>query len=494
MQSKENGVSQTEYVYVNNNHIKYVLENATATETRVMRKEGNKITEHSVLGVGGVCSTYSRTQADFDEFYNLYLSRFFSTLECDKVTALEDNRWLCLVESSNNDKYSYYFSSDFHLTRITLSGSSRTFDKEISYRLYARAEDFVVPNEYGGCDARAYIAPTAGVCYRPAFTPHELPCEFHIYQIVTVPLGVSKEQHFFVNKNYLKYSYTAVGAYHDLVDQYNMTIRKDNDNITTHKWVYGYSCRSNQGTQADFDDFFDKELYSDFTPYDKTIDCDRIEDRTCVRFGDDGYQYNFNFNDDGYLTGLTRYGAQLYISISYNFTVVPSDFLPSECVSSLCGCDPIAFVEPTEGLCTASDDTTTPEPLNEWEIHIEFEYLDLNASALVTGNVLRLLHKMSGVDVSNMRIDIDTDANGKVSGVTLYVSSDEDVANGVLKVVNGCKSEGSATQCLDIFHFVKSASMTKSDAFTEGCNSIKMSSITAILSLMMAIITLYFSH
>jgi len=509
IQSKENGSSITENVYVHNkNHIKYVLQSTAANETRVLRKEGNKIKEYSVTGLSEVCMTRPKTQADFDDFYNSYLSPFFTTVECDKVTDLSNRGKRCRVERSNGDVYEYDFSSDFHLTRISQTGS-RTVEKTISYRHAARPEDFVVPNNYRGCEAVAYTAPTVGLCYRPVFTPHDLPCEFHIFEDVTHELGSCElyENHYYMNKNYRSYYHNcrrSIVSYHEM-----FLMRKDGDNITHHTYYSMGGCLSEQSNQTELDNF----LISSLRPYLAPLDCDSIVywylvdndyylkntyenistgGRVCERLEDDGYMYRYIYDSDNYITSIVRVGQRpIRKTVTYNFTVPSSAF-----VLDSGNCDPIAYVEPTEGFCTASDDTTTPttpEQLDEWEIHIDFEGLDVDASLLNSTDILLLVYRMSGVDVSKMRIDVDVDANGKVSGVTLYVSGDEDVATGVLNVVNECKSESSASQCLGIFQFVKSASVEKSGAFTEGGNSIKVSSIIAVMSLMMTII-LYFSR
>jgi len=287
----------------------------------------------------------------------------------------------------------------------------------------------------------------------------------------------------YVNKNY-------VGCF-SVSAEYNgyEILRKDGDLISNHVTT-STRCYSYNRTQEFFDTF------SCLEPYTRTLECYELKDgknpgdKVCARveFGEITHYYTYNALN--YLTHINYRGVDK--EISYEYSAPASKFvIPSG--SAFTGCDAIAYTQPTEGFCPVSEPTNSSEKIHEnedeWEIHIEFENLDLDASFLSAEDVLGAIHAMTGINVSEMRMETDTDEQGKVLGVTIYIT-DEASTDDLLNVVNGCKSDNS--QCQGILKYVKSASVTKKAAFKEGSDSIHGMK-SAVAAIMIAI-TLFFSH
>jgi len=103
---------------------------------------------------------------------------------------------------------------------------------------------------------------------------------------------------------------------------------------------------------------------------------------------------------------------------------------------------------------------------DDWEVHIEFQNLNLSASEVNTSDLLNTLHEMSGIDVSNMMVEVQSDDNGMVSGVNIYVT-EEISASDLMDILNGCSSQNS---CRGILQYVSSVSLSRNNLFNDEGN------------------------
>jgi len=103
----------------------------------------------------------------------------------------------------------------------------------------------------------------------------------------------------------------------------------------------------------------------------------------------------------------------------------------------------------------------------EWEVHIEFQNLDLSVSQLNTADLLNTLHEMSGIDVSKMRVEALSDGNGKIYGISIYMN-DEISASDLTDIVRGCSSQSS--KCEGILQYVSKVTFSRTSLFTEEGN------------------------
>jgi len=125
----------------------------------------------------------------------------------------------------------------------------------------------------------------------------------------------------------------------------------------------------------------------------------------------------------------------------------------------------------------------------EWEVHIEFQNLDLSASEVDTAELLNTIHRMSGIDVSNMMIEVQSDDNGMISGISIYVT-DEISASDLTDIVNGCSSQNSRNQCEGILQYVSSVSFSRKNLFYDEGNLLVGMMNMIVMSLILTIMFL----
>jgi len=122
----------------------------------------------------------------------------------------------------------------------------------------------------------------------------------------------------------------------------------------------------------------------------------------------------------------------------------------------------------------------------EWEVHIEFQNLDMRASELNTAELLIILNEMSGIDVRKMRIEAQSDDNGKVCGIIIYVN-DEITASDLTDIVKGCSSQNSRNQCEGILQYVTRVTFTKKNLFNDEGNLLVGMMNMVVMSLIITI-------
>jgi len=125
----------------------------------------------------------------------------------------------------------------------------------------------------------------------------------------------------------------------------------------------------------------------------------------------------------------------------------------------------------------------------EWEVHIEFQNLYLSASELDTAELLNIIHEMSGIDVSNMKIEVQSDGNGMVYGINIYLT-DEISASDLTDIVNGCSSQNSRNQCEGILQYVSSVSFSRKNLFHDEGNLLVGMMNMIVMSLILTIMFL----
>jgi len=344
----------------------------------------------------------------------------------------------------------------------------------------------------------ASVEPVTVVSKRAGGTviPHELPCGYYINaeKYIRGADDTNRMEYIGVNQNYMMYREDRPNK-----GYYLYVVRKDGDIITEHDSESG-SCRSYNASQAAFDAFVNQYL----GPLVNTMECDTLynvvvegENRTiCEIHRSDYYTYNYTYNSEGYCVYISwdyeyEYGEYGWRRFTYTLEPPAAEvFVMHEGY-----CDPIAYTVPSEEyLCPASGPSTNPETNDaEWEVHIEFEGLDLDVSALNTEEVLSILHDMSGIDVNEMRIEAQTDSTGKVIGITVYLS-EEVSANNLMGVVNRCLTPSSRSPCDGIMQYVRSVYVIKSDPLViadEGNRSNGMKAITTILFMLTVILSFF---
>jgi len=198
--------------------------------------------------------------------------------------------------------------------------------------------------------------------------------------------------------------------------------------------------------------------------------------------------YNYTFDSDNYLvryegwSNIFEHTMSIYIKYSTRFGA--EAFAATR--KDYDNFDPIAYVVPTEGFCPEDPPYSKKE---EWRVDVEFKDLDLAASEVNTAEIIRSVHDMSGISVTKFRIEVNSDSDGKINGVTIYFY-DEISAKDVMGVINGCLSPNSNIQCGEILSHVATVTISKTDLFAnEGYNIHGKSNVIAML-LMVAMIFL----
>jgi len=494
-----------DHIFVNNNnYMKIVSYCGLGCTTELLRKDGDAVSLH-VNNLG--CFSSNKTQADFETSFNRALHNYITALDCETIYDIVvngENHKVCERTEDDGTVSNYTYDSENYLVTIeNIENGRAKMRKYIKYEMLVYADQFTMSTGYcsirSGCDAIAYTIPTEGICPRTTMTPHELPCSYHITTHRADVNSDNTTENIYVNKNYIKRSVCSN-------NNCQQTVMRKDDGVISYHDFYSSICFSQNKTQADYDSFFNEHLYDIVS----TLECSKIYDivvdgenrKVCERV-EGGYTYtytcNYTYNSDNYLIEIncSEDGNMIMNkTISYELYASPEQVtLSSESCGNLYNnCDAIACTVPTKGTCEDPVDPDTddePDTNDEWEIRIEFDGMNLDASKFNTSEVVDIIHRMTGVDANKLSIEVNSDDNGKVKGLVILVSNKKTAIN-VFDVLSGCSTANSGKPCEGVLQYTVSASISKKNVFVEEESCFFEVSIISMLLLMMMSIMVFF--